>query len=471
MSSSSRIILALAAGAVLGASITLTHAVLAERQAAQATGLPLDDLRSFVQILDKVKAEYVEPVDDKTLLQNALRGMLSGLDPHSAYLDKTEFKDMNVVTTGKFGGLGIEVQLQGGLVRVVSPIDDTPAAKAGIKPGDLIVKIDDAPVQGMTINDAVTKMRGEPGTKVKLIVVRDNTPQPLTFDLKRDVIKVSSVRGRMLEPGYAYVRISQFQIDTGKNFDDILAKLKKQSGGELKGLVLDLRNNPGGVLNAAVDVSDALLEKGPIVSIRGRDPGSNHEFDATRGDDLDGRPLVVLVNGGSASAAEIVAGALQDQHRGILVGSKTFGKGSVQTIVPLQNDDAIKLTTARYYTPSGRSIQAEGIVPDVVLQPVKVSKLDGVDGDGFIKEADLKGRLDNPNAKPAAKPAEKDKDKEAQPEAKQPDTDASTQPGAAKDGDNLQLSDYELFEALNLLKGLSIARVSTGDAPVNVAQP
>jgi len=463
MSSSSRVILALAAGAVLGASVTLTHAVLAERQAAAATGLPLDDLRSFVQILDKVKAEYVEPVDDKTLLQNALRGMLSGLDPHSAYLDKTEFKDMNVVTTGKFGGLGIEVQLQGGLVRVVSPIDDTPAAKAGIKPGDLIVKIDDAPVQGMTINDAVNKMRGEPGTKVKLIVVRDNTPQPLTFDLKRDVIKVSSVRGRMLEPGYAYVRISQFQIDTGKNFDDTLAKLKKQAGGELKGLVLDLRNNPGGVLNAAVDVSDALLDKGPIVSIRGRDPGSNHEFDATRGDDLDGRPLVVLVNGGSASAAEIVAGALQDQHRAILVGSKTFGKGSVQTIVPLQNDDAIKLTTARYYTPSGRSIQAEGIVPDVALQPVKVSKLDGVDGDGFIKEADLKGRLDNPNAKKS--------DKDKQPDARQPDAGADSsavQPGAAKDGDNLQLSDYELFEALNLLKGLSIAR-ATSDGSVNLA--
>ncbi|HZR36553.1 MAG TPA: S41 family peptidase [Nevskia sp.] len=465
MSSSSRVILALAAGAVLGASVTLTHAVLAERQAAAATGLPLDDLRSFVQILDKVKAEYVEPVDDKTLLQNALRGMLSGLDPHSAYLDKSEFKDMNVVTTGKFGGLGIEVQLQGGLVRVVSPIDDTPAAKAGIKPGDLIVKIDDAPVQGMTINDAVTKMRGEPGTKVKLIVVRDNTPQPLTFDLKRDVIKVSSVRGRMLEPGYAYVRISQFQIDTGKNFDETLAKLKKQSGGELKGLVLDLRNNPGGVLNAAVDVSDALLEKGPIVSIRGRDPGNNHEFDATRGDDLDGRPLVVLVNGGSASAAEIVAGALQDQHRAILVGSKTFGKGSVQTIVPLQNDDAIKLTTARYYTPSGRSIQAEGIVPDVALQPVKVSKLDGVDGDGFIKEADLKGRLDNPNAK---KSTDKDKDKQTDAKPDAGGDSSSAQPGTAKDGDNLQLSDYELFEALNLLKGLSIARANA-DASVNVA--
>ena len=452
--------LALAAGAVIGAGATLTHGVLAERQAAQSQTLPLDDLRSFVQILDKVKADYVEPVDDKTLLQNALRGMLSGLDPHSAYMDKDEFKDMNVVTTGKFGGLGIEVQMAGGLVKVVSPIDDTPAAKAGIKPGDLIVKIDDAPVQGMSINDAVTKMRGDPGTKVKLIVVRDNTPQPLTFDLKRDVIKVSSVRGRMLEPGYAYVRISQFQTDTGKNFEETIAKLKKQSGGELKGMVLDLRNNPGGVLNAAVDVSDALLEKGPIVSIRGREPESNHEFDATRGDDLDGKPLVVLVNGGSASAAEIVAGALQDQHRGVLVGTKTFGKGSVQTIIPLQNDDAIKITTARYYTPSGRSIQAEGIVPDVTLQPVKVSKLDGADGDGFIKEADLKGRLDNPNAKKGDDKAKAKGDAAPEADAK-PDADGPKNPDATQaSGDNLQLSDYELFEALNLLKGLSIARAN-----------
>jgi carboxyl-terminal processing protease len=461
MSSSSRVALALTAGVVLGASITLTHGVWAERQAAQSAQAQAiqdrDDLRGFVEVLNKVKADYVEPIDDKTLLQNAMRGMLSGLDPHSAYMDKTEFKDMNVVTTGKFGGLGIEVQMQGGLVRVVSPIDDTPAAKAGIKPGDLIVKIDDSPVQGMSINDAVNKMRGEPGTKVKLIVVRDNTPQPLTFDLKRDVIKVASVRGRMLEPGYAYIRISQFQTDTGKAFDEQLNKLKKEAGGELKGLVLDLRNNPGGVLNAAVDVSDALLEKGPIVSIRGRDPESNHEFDATPGDDLDGKPLVVLVNGGSASAAEIVAGALQDQHRGILVGTKTFGKGSVQTIIPLQNDDAIKITTARYYTPSGRSIQAEGITPDVALQPVKVSKLDTPDGDGFIKEADLKGRLDNPNAKPGDKTAPKDADPAVEPA--KPADPAKPQDGAKNDGE-LQLSDYELFEALNLLKGLAIARAN-----------
>ena len=462
MSSSSRVLLALAAGVVLGASITITHGVLAERQAAQSqAGLPFDDLRSFVQILDKVKAEYVEPVDDKTLLQNALRGMLSGLDPHSTYMNKEEYKDMNVVTTGKFGGLGIEVQMQDGLVKVITPIDDTPASKAGIKPGDLIVKIDDSPVQGMSLNDAVSKMRGDKDTKVKLVVVRESAQQPLTFDLKRDLIKVTSVRGRLLEPGYAYVRISQFQIDTGENFVDMVTKLKKQNGAPLKGMVLDLRNNPGGLLDAAVKISDALLEKGPIVSIRGRDPENTREFDATPGDVLDGKPLVVLVNGGSASAAEIVAGALQDQRRGILVGTKTFGKGSVQTIIPLQNDDAIKLTTARYYTPSGRSIQAEGIVPDVVLQPVKISKIDGLDGDGFIKEADLKGRLDNPNAKPAPKAGDKDK-ADKTPDAAKPDPDSAkaTTDAAKPDGDNLQLSDYELFEGLNLLKGLSIARAN-----------
>jgi len=444
MASSIRVPLALAAGVVFGVGATLTHSVFAEKR-APLEALPLKDLQTFVQVMERVKSDYVEPVKDEALLENAVRGMLAGLDPHSAYLDKEEYRDLNTTTTGKFGGLGIEVQLQNGLVRVVSPIDDTPAAKAGVKAGDFIVKIDDTPVKGLSLQDAVQKMRGDPGTKITLTIVRENTPAPLVLDMKRDLIKVASVRGKMIEPGYGYVRISQFTGTTGKNLEDELAKLKKDT--KLKGLVLDLRNNPGGLLNAAIDVSDDFLQKGLIVSIKGREADSTREFSASAGDMLDGKPLVVLVNGGSASAAEIVAGALQDQKRGILVGQKTFGKGSVQTILPLPNDTAIKITTARYYTPSGRSIQAEGIVPDVMIQPVKVSKLDPAEAADGIHEADLKGRLDNPNAKPAD-----GKDK----------ADGASAADAAKAAQDqeaqLAVTDYELYEALNLLKGLSIAQ-------------
>ena len=450
MSSSTRVSLALLAGVVFGVSATLTHSVFAEKQPPAET-LPLKDLQTFVEILNRVKSDYVEPVKDETLLENAVRGMLSGLDPHSSYLDKSEYKELNASTTGKFGGLGIEVQLKDGLVKVVSPIDDTPASKAGVKAGDLIVKIDETPVKGLTLQDAVNKMRGDPGTKIVLTLVRENAPAPLVLELKRDFIKVASVRGRSIEPGFGYIRISQFTSTTGKGLSDELAKLKKE--GPIKGLVLDLRNNPGGLLTAAVDVSDEFLNKGGIVSIKGRDADSTRAFDASVGDALDGKPLVVLVNGGSASAAEIVAGALQDQHRAVLVGSKTFGKGSVQTILPLNNDSAIKITTARYYTPSGRSIQAEGIVPDVMIQPVKVSKLDPSEIGEGVHEADLKGRLDNPNAKPAddkakdAKPAD-DKDKDAK-------KDGAQEPINIAD---LAVNDYELYEALNLLKGLTIAQ-------------
>ncbi len=436
--------LTLIAGVIIGVGAALTHGVWAERQ-ADGDQLPLRDLQTFAEILNLVKVDYVEPVEDRTLLENAVRGMLSGLDPHSAYLDKQEFKDMNVATTGKYGGLGIEVQPQNGLVRVVAPIDDTPAARAGIQSGDLIVKIDDTPVKGLSLNEAVTRMKGEPGTKVTLTIVRENTPQPLVLELKREIIKLLSVRGRIVEPGYGYLRISQFQTGTGKNLDDELEKLKKASGGHLKGLVLDLRNNPGGVLNAAVDVSDEFIEKGVIVSMKGRVPDSNREFDATSGDALEGRPLVVLVNGGSASAAEIVAGALQDNHRAILIGTKTFGKGSVQTILPLANESAIKLTTARYYTPSGRSIQAEGIKPDIEVAPLKIAKADGDGADtAGIHEADLAGRLDNPDQK------DKDTTKTEQQQADDKKAASSEQ--------QLAQTDFALFEALNLLKGLSIAQ-------------
>jgi carboxyl-terminal processing protease len=427
-----RLPIALVAGTVLGVGATLTYGVFAEKEKPEQ--LPLADLQTFVEIMNRVKTDYVEPVSDKALLENAVRGMLAGLDPHSAYLDKEEFSEMNIATSGKFGGLGIEVQLQNGFVRVVAPIDDTPAAKAGVQPGDLIVKIDETPVKGMTLTEAVKRMRGEPGSKVQLTLVREGTAEPVVLDMKRDIINVSSVRSRMLEPGVGYVRISTFTTTTGKALSDELKKLRKN--GDVKGLVLDLRNNPGGVLNAAVEVADAFLTKGPIVSIKGRTRDSVREFNATPGDLLDGKPMVVLVNGGSASASEIVAGALQDQKRGVLVGSRTFGKGSVQTILPLQSEAAIKLTTARYYTPSGRSIQAEGISPDIPVRQQKVAKAEKQDpSDSPITEDDLAGRLANEKAKETAEQAAERK--------KLLDTEQQ-----------LAESDYVLYESVNLLKGM-----------------
>ncbi len=444
MSSKARISIAMLASALVGAGITLTTGVFAVKETA-SDALPLKDLQAFVEILNRVKSDYVEPVEDDKLLENAVRGMLAGLDPHSSYLDKDEYKDMNTATTGKFGGLGIEVQMKDGLVFVVSPIDDTPAFKAGIQAGDYIAKIGDDPVRGLSLKEAVDKMRGDPGSAVQLTVLRKDAEKPLVFDLKRETINVASAKSRLLEPGYGYLRVSQFTTTTGKLMLDELKKVKKT--GELRGLILDLRNNPGGVLNAAVDVSDAFIEKGQIVSIKGRDADSNRVFNATAGDELSGRPIVVLVNGGSASAAEIVAGALQDTRRGVIVGAKTFGKGSVQTILPLANQSAIKITTARYYTPSGRSIQAEGIEPDITFQAVKLAK---ADADPFEsvreKEADLRGRLDNPNGKKV--------DEDAAKKA----SDKAAADKIAADEQNLAETDYQLYEALNLLKGLTIAR-------------
>ncbi|WP_028008400.1 S41 family peptidase [Solimonas flava] len=441
-----RVPLALAAGVLIGASVTLTQGVLADKAAKPtADALGFKDLQTFVEILNRVKADYVEPVDDKTLIENAVRGMMAGLDPHSAYLDKDEYQDMNVVTTGKFGGLGIEVQMQNGFVRVVSPIDDTPAAKAGIQPGDLIVKIDDTPVKGLSLSDAVSKMRGEPGTKVQLTVVREGESAPKIFDLKRETISVASVRSRMLDGDLAYLRISSFTTETSASLEKEFAKLKKDAKSPIKGLVLDLRNNPGGVLDAAVKVSDAFMTQGPIVTIKGREPGAQREFDATAGDLLGGAPIVVMINGGSASASEIVAGALQDSHRAVIVGSRSFGKGSVQTILPLSNEGAIKLTTARYYTPSGRSIQAEGIEPDVAIRPLKIAKSDKDDGADFdpITEASLKGSLENKDDKIS-------QDERAKLEAERAQK--------AKDAQALAESDYGLYEATNILRSLSLVR-------------
>ncbi len=405
----------------------------AEEKSSEDQGLPLKELRIFAQVFARVQKDYVEPVSDQDILDHAIRGMLEGLDPHSSYLDATHFKQLQEGTSGKFGGLGIEVGMKDGFIQVISPIDDTPAQHAGIKAGDLIIRLDGKPVKGMSLSDAIKQMRGKPGTHIKLTVRREGEKKPLVFEIERAVIKSSSVRSRELAPGYGYVRISQFQAPTAEDMIKAIRKLKSKAGGHLRGLVLDLRNNPGGVLQGAVAVSDAFLNHGLIVYTRGRGKDSLLEFKAKPGDVLDGAPMVVLVNGGSASASEIVSGALQDHHRAVIMGRTTFGKGSVQTIIPISSKIAIKLTTARYYTPNGRSIQAEGIIPDIILKKVELKQLQK--SLLQVKEADLADHLANPGKKAnggSKKPTQKDKDKP------------------------LLEKDYELSEALNLLKGISI---------------
>lgn len=400
--------------------------------------LPLEELRAFTETFAIIKSNYVEPVDDKKLLENAIRGMLAGLDPHSSYLDGAEYKDLREGTSGEFGGLGIEVTMEDGFVKVVSPIDDTPAYQAGLLPGDLIIRLDDTPVKGLSLADAVKMMRGPPGEKIVLTVIREGESKPLKIEVVRAVIKVNSVKARKLEPGFGYIRISQFQVDTGKKLLELVNKLEEEQKG-LKGLILDLRNNPGGVLEAAVSVSDIFIDDGLIVYTEGRDKDLEKKYTATPGDALNQAPLVVLVNGGSASASEIVAGALQDHQRAVLMGSATFGKGSVQTILPMKGDTALKLTTARYFTPKGRSIQAEGIVPDVLLRSVRLTAVE----DEFknLQERDLSGHLEN------AKP-----NQETQP----PSTDKSKSDKKDPDSENIVDQDYAVYEALNLLKALSI---------------
>ncbi len=394
--------------------------------------LPLDELRTFAEVMDRVKAAYVEPIDDKTLLENAIKGMLSNLDPHSAYLEPEAFAELQESTSGEFGGLGVEIGQEDGFLKVVSPIDDSPAAAAGIQAGDFIIKIDGQPTKGLSMMEAVEKMRGKPGTVIILTLIREGG-QPFDVELKRAIIKTKSVKSQLLEGDYGYIRISQFQINTGEEVGKALASLKKDNGGKkLGGLVLDLRNNPGGVLQAAVEVSDHFLTKGLIVYTKGRIANSELRFSADKADASEGVPLVVLINGGSASASEIVAGALQDHKRGILMGTDSFGKGSVQTVLPLNNDRALKLTTALYFTPKGRSIQAQGIIPDVEVRRAKLTREQ--DAETF-KEADLAGHLGNGNGgqdKPSSKKGE--------------------------EKPRLQDDDYQLSQALNLLKGLNVAR-------------
>ena len=437
MKSLFRSIPVLAFGALLGASLTLGEGVLAGKNETET--LPLEDLRTFTEIFAKIKNDYVEPIEDKTLLENAIRGMLAGLDPHSAYLVPDDYKELQAGTSGEFGGLGIEVGMEDGFVKVISPIDDTPADRAGVKAGDLVIRLDDTPVKGMALSDAVKIMRGKPGTDIVLTIVREGEDKPLSIKITRDVIRVTSVKSNMLDPGYGYVRISQFQSRTGDNLREALEKLEEQSGAPLKGLVLDLRNNPGGVLSAAVSVSDAFIKDGIIVYTEGRLDDAKLKFNAKPTDILNGAPMVVLVNGGSASASEIVAGALQDHKRAIIMGRRTFGKGSVQTILPMDNGSALKLTTAKYYTPSGTSIQATGISPDIELENLKITESDP-SPTTRIKEADLARHLEGDAERDAAAQKKASKAKSASGDAEAP----------------LAKRDYAVYEALNLLKGLGI---------------
>jgi carboxyl-terminal processing protease len=405
--------------------------------------LPLEELRTFADVFNQIRAGYVEEVDDSTLLEYAIQGMLMGLDPHSAYLTRDAFESLQDTTSGEFSGLGLEVGMEDGYVKIISPIDGSPASAAGLQSGDVILKLDQAPVQGMSLSDAIDLMRGVKGSEIELSIGRPGESQPFEVTLVRDTIKVASVRERILDSGYGYIRIAQFQIRTG---EDVAKSLKKLSNeGELKGLVLDLRNNPGGILRASVDVSGLFMDGGSVVYTEGRLANSAMHYNANKGDASGGIPLVVLINGGSASASEIVAGALQDHSRAIIMGTKSFGKGSVQTIMPLSDSRAVKLTTALYFTPNGRSIQALGIVPDI---PVARAKVTAIKSSRRVSEADLTRHLDNTKGK-------------AQ------DSEAEVSRKAA---DDLLSSDNQLYEALTLLKGLNILGMRN-QKPQKITEP
>ena len=449
-------------GCFAGVSISLQFSAMADKEPT-ATPLPVEELRAFSEVFGRIKSDYVEPVTDQKLITDAIAGMLNGLDPHSAYLDADAFKELQVGTHGEFGGLGIEVGMEDGVVKVISPIEDSPAYQAGIRPGDFIIKIDDTLIKGMSLNDAVKRMRGKPGSKIVLTIIRKNEPKPFEVTLVRAIIKVQSVKYKLLEPGYAYVRITQFQEMTGQNLATALEKLVKENNGPLKGLVLDLRNDPGGLLTGAVAVSSAFLPKNSlVVYTEGRTEdakmrltanpdnylrsNSDKDYLAALPASIKSVPLIVLVNAGTASASEIVAGALQDHKRAVIMGEQTFGKGSVQTVLPLGNGTGIKLTTARYYTPGGRSIQAKGIEPDILVEDPASA---GQDGSIFpLREADLNKHLinDRPSRKKAGNTEENT--------LSVPDTkEESSKPAPAEFGSK---NDYQLNQALNLLKGMQI---------------
>ena len=454
-------------GLFAGILVSLNFSASAGKDAA-TSALPIAELRSFADVYNAIKQGYVEPVEDKVLITHAISGMLANLDPHSAYLDADSFKDLQVSTQGEFGGLGIEVGMEDGFVKVVSPIEDTPAFRAGLKPGDLIIKLDDTPVKGLTLNDAVKKMRGKPKTQIRLTIVRKGEGKPFEVTLTREKIKVASVKSKLLEGGYGYLRVTQFQEETAPDVVkhlEKLAKTDKDAKGEgIKGLVLDLRNDPGGLLNGAVGVSAAFLPpKVLVTSTDGRTEDAKRRFTASPEDYQRGykddfmknlpafartTPMVVLVNAGSASASEIVAGALQDHKRAVVMGTQTFGKGSVQTVLPLSNNAAIKLTTARYFTPSGRSIQAKGITPDIIVE-------ESANGESRerIREADLERHLGG----------DKDKPVEAAPPKPQTKNGKKGKTDEADDKPHAPLEfaskkDYQLGQAVNLLKAWQIIK-------------
>ncbi len=463
-------------GAVIGVSLSLNYSAVAEKAVQQP--LPVEELRTLSEVFGSIKNNYVESVDDRKLIKEAINGMVSGLDPHSAYLDQEAFKELQVGTQGEFGGLGIEVGMEDGFVKVVSPIDDSPAQKAGIKAGDLIVKLDDTAVKGLSLNDAVKRMRGKPNTQITLTIARKGETKPIVVTLTRDVIKVKSVKLKEVEPGYASIRISQFQERTAENLATSIEKAYADNQGKLKGLVLDLRNDPGGLLNAAVGVSAAFLPAGDLVVYTdGRTEDAKMRMTATAqnylhpgAEDFLAKlppeaktvPMVVLINGGSASASEIVAGALQDHKRATVIGTQSFGKGSVQTILPLGNNTAVKLTTARYFTPSGRSIQAKGISPDVMV-PEDPALSPSDDGLG-IREADLEHHLSNPTDADAGKSdTEKALNRDELREKAQKSADArekvlKEREAKLKAGE--ELPDYQLNQAIEFLKTGKVQQIA-----------
>tara|TARA_B110000091_G_scaffold43510_1_gene47333 strand:- start:527 stop:1828 length:1302 start_codon:yes stop_codon:yes gene_type:complete len=395
---------------------------------AAKTSLPLNQLQTFSEVYLKIKQNYVVDVSDKEIFDNAIKGMLEGLDPHSTFLNEKDFSDLKIGTRGEFGGLGIEVTMEDGIVKVIAPIDDTPAFKAGIKSGDLIIKIDNSSVKGLSLNKAVDLMRGKVGSPILLTIARKGESGPIEIKIIRAKIKVKSVKYELIHDNYGYIRIASFQNKTGKSLADAISDLNKKSKNNINGYVIDMRNNPGGVLGAAVDVSDAFIKGGKkLVYTKGKSADAMYEFTSNDTDLAEEKPIVVLINGGSASASEIVAGALQDHKRGIIMGTQSFGKGSVQTILPITSRTAVKITTARYYTPNGRSIQAKGITPDIIVKNLELTDLAE---NTMMKESDLKGHLEN--------------------------TDKEKLEDKSEQQDKKLLNDYQLSEAINLLKGLNI---------------